>query len=63
METLSELKKIFNSFDEDKSGFIDFKELGNVAAKLGKTIPPEELASIVKKLDTNKDGKISYGEF
>lgn len=47
----------------DKSGTIEIKELGSVAAKLGKEIPPEQLASMVKNLDSNKDGKISYGEF
>jgi hypothetical protein len=34
-----------------------------VASKLGKEIPAEELTAIMKKLDANKDGKISFGEF
>lgn len=41
METESgKLKKIFDSFDLDKSGSIDIKELGKVAEQLDKKITP-----------------------
>ncbi len=41
MDSGSELKKIFDAFDLDKSGSIDLKELKSVAAQLGKEISPE----------------------
>ena len=38
--------KIFNLFDEDGSGFINFDNLNKVAADLGETMKMEELKCI-----------------
>ena len=58
-----QIENIFNSFDKDKSGTIELNELKDVAAALGETLPQDQLNEIVKKLDTNGDGKISLDEF
>ena len=59
---------LFNHTDKDKSGKIDRKELGNLLAELGQIleIPPpdeEDIEKEIKRLDVNKDGKISKKEF
>jgi len=57
------MKKVFVSFDTDKSGFIDANELKEVSKELGKELDAAELEECLKDLDQNKDGKISYEEF
>ena len=59
---------LFNQTDTDKSGEIDSKELGKLLAELGEILgipPPTEndIDSELKRLDVNKDGKISKKEF
>jgi len=59
---------LFNQTDKDNSGEIDRKELGNLLAELGQIlgIPPpteEDIENELKRLDVNKDGKISKKEF
>jgi len=57
------VKNVFEHFDHDKSGFIDLKELTEVAKELGVLLPPAEAEVLYKELDDNKDGKISLEEF
>ena len=59
---------LFNQTDKDNSGEIDRKELGNLLAELGQILgitPPteEDIENELKRLDVNKDGKISKKEF
>ena len=53
-------KAIFTALDKDKSGHIDKKELSKGFFNI---IPQKQLDSIVKMLDKDGDGKISYDEF
>jgi len=57
------LADVFKSFDTDKSGFIDLKEIGAAAKELGVDMSEKEVQKMMKTLDTNKDGKISLEEF
>jgi hypothetical protein len=59
----AQIKTIFDSFDTDKSGFIDKDELKGVAAGLGLEMGNVEAENMVRDLDLNKDGKISPDEF
>ena len=59
---------LFSQTDKDNSGEIDKNELGALLAELGKIlgIPPptqEDIDGELKRLDVNKDGKISKKEF
>lgn len=58
-ETLS---KTFGMFDEDKSGYITAEEVKGILG-CGKNISEEVWNVIVKEVDQNGDGKISYEEF
>lgn len=59
----AQIKTIFDSFDSDKSGFIDKDELKGVAAGLGLEMGNLEADNMIRDLDLNKDGKISPDEF
>lgn len=62
-QDLQHIETIFNSFDADKSGTIELSQLINVAQALGEKIEENELKKIMKNLDINGDGKISFDEF
>ena len=58
---------LFNSVDSDKNGFIDRAELKKWLAEIGQVleIPPpsdEDVDNELKRLDDNKDGKVSKQE-
>ncbi|KAG0464312.1 hypothetical protein HPP92_020381 [Vanilla planifolia] len=57
------LHKAFNFFDQNKSGFI---EIGELSEALADDLGPnheEVINAIIRDVDTDKDGKISYEEF
>lgn len=57
------VKKAFEQFDTDNSGFIDTKELAYLTKTLGFVMDSEELKEAFKAMDTSNDGKISFDEF
>ena len=57
------LRKVFDSFDKDKSGFIDISEIKAMSKELGHEINDTDVQNIFSQIDTNKDGKISFDEF
>ncbi|KAJ8485759.1 hypothetical protein OPV22_018244 [Ensete ventricosum] len=57
------LHKAFQYFDQNKSGYIEIEELRDcLADDLGPN-HEEVINSIIRDVDTDKDGKISYDEF
>lgn len=57
------MKKAFQSFDKDGSGYIDINELREVSKELGRPMDAAELEECMQDLDQNKDNKITYDEF
>jgi len=57
------LRKVFDSFDKDKNGYIDINEIKALSKELGHEISETDVQKIFSEVDTNKDGKISFGEF
>jgi len=48
METSKEaIRAVFDSFDKDHSGFIDFNEIVKVAQELGQQITPQEVKKVI----------------
>lgn len=45
------MRKVFESFDKDKSGYIDINELKDVSIELGRPLSPSELEVCIKDLD------------
>ncbi|CAA0812745.1 Calcium-dependent protein kinase 32 [Striga hermonthica] len=57
------LKKAFDFFDKNKSGYIEIEELRNAFADEAEATSEEVINAIIQDVDTDKDGRISYDEF
>ena len=58
------LKEIFQAFDKDKDGQLNFQEFEEGLLRLkSQKIKPEEIHSYFSTIDTRKNGKIDYSEF
>ena len=62
-DTRENIRKIFNLFDDEKTGFISIKNLRRVAKELGETIDDSELQQMIERADTDNDGLVSEEEF
>lgn len=62
VDPAKELEMAFATFDKDKSGYIDIKELRYVLTHLGEKIPRKDVDKMFKDMDKNKDGKLDYKE-
>lgn len=62
-ESREGIQKIFNLFDDDKTGSITLKNLKRVAKELGESLSEEELREMVERADSNGDGEISFEDF
>jgi calmodulin len=60
---LAEYKETFALFDKDGDGCITVKELGTVMKSLGLNPTDEELADLVRDIDTDGNGQIEFKEF
>merc|ERR1712217_323734 len=58
LNNLCYLKQEFDNYDEDRSGYIDVKELKGLLQKLG-----EELDQAFRELDSDGSGEIEFFEF
>ncbi|CAF3897988.1 unnamed protein product [Rotaria sp. Silwood2] len=58
-----ELEAAFKTFDSDGNGFLTMDELQCVMSKMGRHMTQNEIKVMVKSLDLDKDGKISFNEF
>jgi Ca2+-binding EF-hand superfamily protein len=62
-ETREGIRKIFDLFDEDRSGTISLKNLKRVAKELGETMSEEELREMIERADANGTGHITPEDF
>ena len=66
---LEDIKRIFNRFDADGSGFIDEAELKTLLEEtykvlgVNRTITRDDVTSYLTMVDSNRDGKISPQEY
>lgn len=63
INNLCYLKQEFDGYDEDRSGYIDVKELKSLLEKLGEELSEEELEKAFKELDGDGSGEIEFFEF
>jgi calcium-binding protein CML len=59
----TELKRVFQMFDQNSDGRITKKELSDSLDKLGIYIAEDELTTMIEKIDVNKDGCVDIEEF
>lgn len=62
-EQLDELREAFSIYDINKDGAITTRELGTVLRQLGHNPTEAELLEMIKELDKNSSGTISFNEF
>ena len=62
-DSRADIRKVFNLFDDDKTGHITLKNLKRVARELGETMSEAELLEMIERADTDEDGEISPDEF
>lgn len=63
LNNLCYLKQEFDAYDEDRSGYIDAKELKGLLEKLGEELSDEELDQAFRELDSDNSGEIEFFEF
>lgn len=62
-EQLDELREAFSIYDINKDGAITTRELGTVMRSLGHNPTEAELLEMIKEVDQNNSGTISFNEF
>ncbi|KAH3821276.1 EF-hand domain-containing protein D2-like [Dreissena polymorpha] len=63
MKQIKDFKKTFEKYDTGKDKFIDFEELKHMMEKLGAPQTHLSLKAMIKEVDEDFDGKISFREF
>ncbi|KAH3713110.1 calmodulin-beta-like [Dreissena polymorpha] len=58
-----DVKNMFDQMDKNGNGKVSKEEMGKLLRSMGVQMTGEELEAAMKKIDTNKDGQISYSEF
>ncbi len=61
--TKDQLAEAFSNFDKDGNKFLSPEEIFQTMNELGVEITLKEVHELVKEIDENNDGKISYEEF
>lgn len=59
----TEVKRLFDIVDNDKSSFVDKDEMVDLLHGLGKTLSLDQIDEGFAKLDTDSSGKIDFEEF
>lgn len=62
-DSREDVQKVFNLFDDDKTGFISIQNLKRVAKDLGETMSDAELLEMIERADSDKDGQIDFEDF
>mmetsp|Transcript_8946 Transcript_8946/g.20131 ORF Transcript_8946/g.20131 Transcript_8946/m.20131 type:complete len:821 (-) Transcript_8946:57-2519(-) len=58
-----QLKEAFDEIDQDDSGTLDAKELRMLMQSLGAAFSDKEIATLIRTLDLNESGDVSFHEF
>ena len=61
--TDQEIKDAFNFLDLDKNGFIGAAEIRHILICMGELITDEEVDEMIRMVDTDGDGQVSFAEF
>jgi len=63
MRDIYDIKEAFDTFDTDKSGYIEKQELSALSAELGELLDDDELTTAFSQINVAQDGKIHFSEF
>ncbi|CAI5723294.1 unnamed protein product [Peronospora destructor] len=62
-DSKEDIQKVFDLFDDDKTGKISLRKLRRVAKELGETMTDAEMLEMIERADTDQDGEIDVDEF
>eukprot|EP00568_Trieres_chinensis_P006763 CAMPEP_0183296040 /NCGR_PEP_ID=MMETSP0160_2-20130417/3769_1 /TAXON_ID=2839 ORGANISM="Odontella Sinensis, Strain Grunow 1884" /NCGR_SAMPLE_ID=MMETSP0160_2 /ASSEMBLY_ACC=CAM_ASM_000250 /LENGTH=169 /DNA_ID=CAMNT_0025457609 /DNA_START=125 /DNA_END=634 /DNA_ORIENTATION=+ len=62
-DSKEDVRKIFDLFDDDKTGYISLQNLKRVSKEVGETMSDAELLEMIERADMDQDGQISPEEF
>jgi Ca2+-binding EF-hand superfamily protein len=57
------LQQVFEEIDDDKNNYIEVDEFHDMLERMGFTINQEQVFELLRSMDQNFDGRISYTEF
>ena len=60
---IDKARAVFDQFDTDHGGSIDFIELTTALHNMGQTIDPEELRKMIREIDDDGNEEIEFDEF
>jgi len=58
-----EIRRVFNTYDEDRDGRISGAELGNCMKKLDLDVSEDAISTMISSADKNGDGLVDFDEF
>ena len=61
--TDEEIKEAFDAFDLDHNGFVGAAEIRHVLINIGETVTDEEVDEMIRMVDQDGDGQVSFEEF
>ena len=60
---ISEMKRVFDTYDENGDGYICKSDLGKFMRKLDVHMSEEEISCMIESVDVNGDGYVDFEEF
>ncbi|KAL0960581.1 hypothetical protein HGRIS_005615 [Hohenbuehelia grisea] len=58
-----ELLETFKGFDQNGDGFVTPEELKQVMSSIGERLTDDEVDTMIRESDSDKDGRVNYEEF
>jgi len=62
-ESINKIRSIFNSYDNDETGYLDGIEMQNFFKSMETYFTKSELSEAMYIIDSNNDGKVNFEEF
>lgn len=62
-EQLTEIKQVFDRFDQEETGQISSKDLGNILRSFGIDVLDRDLTDLLEEINRDNGGKISFSSF
>ncbi|XP_063858098.1 troponin C, isotype gamma-like isoform X1 [Scylla paramamosain] len=62
-EQIATMKKVFQMFDQGKTGFVECSKFVNILNTLGQAFDEDELKNRIAENDPNKEGKVDFEKF
>ena len=62
-ESKNEIRGIYRKYDKGKKGYFDINDLKRVSRELGENVEDEVLEEMIKSIDSNMDGKVTFDDF